>query len=174
MAMVELSPERIEEILHKETVKEEDPKTVMRAVYNRYRCVFEQYIDQIFEMNQSKIDEFNKYHQETNSLIKYYFVDIPMDTCAALAKFEHDVMDYMLGPDWQRVILNGFEEFKRKNKNKYRLANEETWRKKFKEELLSMFYVSMESAFRVSFESGSKAAEGLMDGLSAIFGLGGD
>ena len=39
--MVELNNERIDEILHKETVKTEEQATILRAIYTRYMRLYE-------------------------------------------------------------------------------------------------------------------------------------
>ena len=45
--MVELSKERIAQILHEETVKKEDSDTILRSVYTRYMCLYEKYFADI-------------------------------------------------------------------------------------------------------------------------------
>ena len=37
--MIELSKERIAQILHEETVKKEDADTILRSIYTRYMCL---------------------------------------------------------------------------------------------------------------------------------------
>lgn len=41
--MIELSHERIEQILHEETVKKEDLDTILRGIYFRYMRLYERY-----------------------------------------------------------------------------------------------------------------------------------
>ena len=82
--MVELSNERIEQILKDETKKTEEPATILRAIYTRYMNLFEHYFADINALNDDKIDEFRKYHEETKSLIKYYYMDIPEDVCSGV------------------------------------------------------------------------------------------
>ena len=75
--MVELSNERIEQILNDETGKTEDVKTILRGIYTRYVNLYERYFADFDKLNEEKIEAFKKYHEETRSLIKYYYMDIP-------------------------------------------------------------------------------------------------
>ena len=75
--MIKLSNERIEQILHEETVKKEKSATILRGIYNRYMRLYEDYFADIDALNDDKIAEFRNYHEETRSLIKYYYMDIP-------------------------------------------------------------------------------------------------
>ena len=70
--MVELNNERIEQILKDETMKTQDLTTILRGIYTRYINLYEKYIAGCDTMNDDKISEFKKYHEETRSLIKYY------------------------------------------------------------------------------------------------------
>ena len=68
--MLELSKERIAQILHEETVKKEDADTILRSVYSRYRQLYEKYLEDIDALNDDMIAEMRSYHEETRSLIK--------------------------------------------------------------------------------------------------------
>ena len=46
--MIELSNERIEQILHEETVKEEKVSTILRGIYTRYMRLYEKYFSDIY------------------------------------------------------------------------------------------------------------------------------
>ena len=67
--MVELSNERVEQILHKETHKTEELKTILRGVYTRYMRLFEKYFADIDALNDDEIAGLKQYHEETRSLI---------------------------------------------------------------------------------------------------------
>ena len=101
--MVELSNERVEQILNEETVKTEELKTILRGIYTRYMRLFEKYLSDIDALNDDEIEKLKNYHEETRSLVKYYYLDIPLDTCILIkAEFEektlesfYDAMDYV-------------------------------------------------------------------------------
>ena len=63
--MVELSTERIDEILYKETQKTVDLPTLLRSIYTRYMHLYESYLADIDTLNDEKIAELKKYHEET-------------------------------------------------------------------------------------------------------------
>ena len=82
--MVELNNERIEQILHEETTKKEELETILRSIYNRYMWLYEKYFADIDALNDEKIAELTNYHEETLSLVKYYYMDIPLDICVGI------------------------------------------------------------------------------------------
>ena len=153
--MVELKKERIEEILHEETVKTEDQKTILRAIYNRYMHLYEEYLSDIDKLNDKKIAELKKYHEETESFMKYYYIDIPYDVCAKLKEFDLQYTDKLLGTKWQEYVSDELKQFATKNKNK----SEEELKVKFTKEKLEAFYGVIDSVFRESFDTGSKTVE---------------
>ena len=61
--MVELSNERIGQILHEETTKKEESETILRGIYTRYMRLFEKYLADIDALNDEKIADFKKYHE---------------------------------------------------------------------------------------------------------------
>ena len=92
--MVELSNERIDKILHEETLRTEDSRTLLRAIIDK--------------LNDKKIAEFRKYHEETKSLLKYYYMDIPHDVNIALNEFDNKYTDYLLGNEWHSLLLEQY------------------------------------------------------------------
>ena len=68
--MLELSKDRIEKILHEETVKKEEPETILRGIYTRYMHLFETYFADLDAQNEEKIAELRTYHEETRSLVR--------------------------------------------------------------------------------------------------------
>ena len=82
--MIELSQERVESILKEETLKTEELTTILRAVYTRYMRVFEKYFADTDALNDEVIAELNQYQEETRSLVKYYYMDIPQEVCDGL------------------------------------------------------------------------------------------
>ena len=69
--MLELSNERIEQILNEETMKTVELATLLRSIYLRYMRLFEGYFADIDALNDTKIAQFRKYHEETCSLVRY-------------------------------------------------------------------------------------------------------
>ena len=110
--MVELSNERVDQILHEESQKTEELITILRGVYIRYMRLYERYFDDIDALNDDKIAEFNKYHEETKSLIKYYYMDIPLDICTALFEFDKQYSEKLLGSNWRRYLFDSLKKYK--------------------------------------------------------------
>ena len=111
--MIELSKKRIEEILNEETAKTEELPTILRGVYTRYMCLFEKYFADIDALNDEKVAEFRKYHEETKSLIKYYYMDIPLDICAGLETFEKEYCENLLGTKWHNYLYSYYKDFRK-------------------------------------------------------------
>ena len=164
--MLELSKERIAQILHEETVKKEDADTILRSVYSRYRQLYEKYLEDIDALNDDKIAEMRSYHEETRSLIKYYYMDIPQDVCAGIRKFETDYSDKLLGPDWHKYVFDNYAEFRAKNKNKYK--NEEEIKAEFTKQTLAAFYDLMDYGLRDGFGTGSATVKTVVSGISGL------
>ena len=121
--MLELSKERIGKILHEETVQEEKLTTILRAVYTRYMRLYENYYEDIDALNKTKIAELKKYHEETVSLIKYYYLDIPQDICRQLETFDNEYNAKLLGSDWHRTICDSYADFRAKNEVEKKAQN---------------------------------------------------
>ena len=58
--MLELSNERIEQILNEETTKTVELATLLRSIYTRYMRLFEGYFADIDALNDTKIAQFRK------------------------------------------------------------------------------------------------------------------
>ena len=106
--MVELSKERMEQILHEETMKKEDSDAILRGVYTRYMRLFEKYLKDIDALNDEQIAEMKQYHEETRSLVKYYYMDIPHDVCTGIREFEEKITDELLGDNWHNILFDSF------------------------------------------------------------------
>ena len=162
--MIELSNERIEQMLHEETPKTEELTTILRGVYNRYMRLYERYFADIDALDDDKIAELGRYREDTKSLIKYYYMDIPHDISLELNAFEKEYGDKMLGSDWRKYLSDRFNEFKSVNMGK----SEECLKADFVGQNLTAFYEKMDSIFRDGFGTGSKYAERLTKGLSGL------
>jgi hypothetical protein len=168
--MIELSIERVETILEKETPKTPEQATLLRAIYTRYMRLYEKYFADIDALNDEVIVELNQYHEETRSLVRYYYMDIPQDVCEGLDKFDDKYGSKLLGPDWHQSLLDLYKYFRDKKWNK----SEERARAEFRKEALDAFYETMGSIFRPGFGSDSKAAERIVDGIKGMFFGGGE
>lgn len=164
--MIELTNERIEEILHNETKKTEPLPTILRGIYARYMNLYEHYIAEIDKLTDEKVAEYKKQHEETKSLIRYYYMDIPQDVCYDINQFEEKCSDLLLGKDWKMHVYDAFDEYKGRN---------EVWGKdddyyivEFKKYALKEFYAAMENIFRDGFGTGSQTAKNIFEGISGL------
>ena len=164
--MVELTYERIDKILHEETLKTEDSRTIQRALYNRNMYLYEKYLSDIDALNDETIAELKKYHEETKSLMKYYRMDIPQDTSDDLDYFNKKFTDRILGPDWHDFLFSAYEEFKDDDDNDDK--SEECLKKEFEENVLVEFYERMDDVFRDGFGTSSQTANDVFEGAAAI------
>ena len=164
--MMELSNERVESILEKETQKTEEAKTILRAVYTRYMRLYEQYFADIDALNNDKIAELKRYHEETLSLVKYYYMDIPQDTCKALNEFEEKYSSLLLGPSWHMYLFKSYDEFK--DENRYSDMSEKDMKAEYSKRAMKAFYESMDYAFREGFGTGSKTVENVVTGIAGL------
>ena len=164
--MAELSMERIEKILHEETPQDESVTTILRSIYIRYMSLYEKYFAVIDTMD-DEIAALRNYHEETRSLIKYYFLDIPLDICDAIEKFDDEYTDKLLGPDWKRYLSVLYNEVE---KNAYwNYDSKDSLDADFIKKTMSAFYDSMSSIFRVGFDTGSKTSEKVIGGIKEMF-----
>ena len=162
--MVELSRERVEMILNEETPKTEELTTILRAVYTRYMRLYEKYFADPDALNDEVIAELNQYHEETRSLVKYYYMDIPEDVCDEIVEFDVKYGSKLLGPDWHKFLFDEYKHFRGKNWDK----SEEWTKEEFKKEALHGFYQAMGSVFRQGFDTGSKHTSNFIEGVSSL------
>ena len=164
--MIELSNERIDEILHNETKKTEESVTILRAVYTRYMRMYEKFFADIDKLDDEAIARLKKDHEETQSFIKYYYMDIPLDICTGIIEFDDNYTAKLLGPDWHKHLFDAYNDFKKTGKNKNK--SEESVKTEFVEENLSAFYSVMDYIFRDGFGTGSKTAENMLSSAAGI------
>ena len=167
--MVELSKERVETILKEETQKTTELATVLRAIYTRYMNLYEKYFADIDALNNDKIAEMNRYHEETMSLVKYYYMDIPHDVCIDIKEFDEKYGSKLLGPSWHKYLFDYFEDFQDKNWDK----SEEWVKKEFKKQTMDAFYEAMGDVFRQGFGTESKTHQSIVSGISSLLFGGG-
>ena len=148
--MIELSNERVEQILSEETKKTEELTTILRGIYTRFMSLYEKYFDDIEALNNKKIDELKKYHEETKSLVKYYYMDIPLDICMALKEFDNNYSSKLLGSGWREYLFSA--------ENAEEDKSEECLKEEFEGKNLDAFYDCMDYIFREGFSTGSETA----------------
>ena len=159
--MVELSNERIGQILHEETAKTEELTTILRGIYTRYMRLYEKYFADIDALNNAKIAELRKYHEETGSLVRYYYMDIPQDICEGIKEFENKYSANLLGPDWHDYLFRVYQEF-RKGSTATDIKAE------FSKQALAAFYEAMDYIFREGFGTGSQTVKDVVRGITGL------
>ena len=164
--MIELSKERIEQILHEETPKKEDSSTILRSIYTRYRRLYEQYLEDMDVLSDEKIAAFRKYSEETMALIRVYYMDIPEKTCEAIKAFEDEYSAELLGSGWKRYLLDSYEAFKEECETE--CHSEEDYRAQFKKQALTAFYKKMDSIFREGFDTEDKTVSNAVGGIAGL------
>ena len=164
--MIELSNKRVEEILHEETPETESLAKILRAVYTRYMRLFEKYFADIDALDDDVIAELRSYHEETKSLVKHYYMDIPLDICLELNEFEEQYSAKLLGPDWNKHLFDSYKEFRNINKNEDK--SEECVKADFAEKNLTAFYYAMNTVFRDGFGTGSRTAEQILGEITGL------
>ena len=164
--MIELSTERVEKILHEETQKTEELTTILRGIYTRYMHLYETYFADIDALNDEKIAELKEYQEETRSLVKYYYMDIPQDVCGRLDEFDKEYGKKLLGPNWHKTLFDAYENYKEKNMSEY--TSEEGLKAEFSNQCLTGFYDAMDYVFREDFGTTSKTVENVVDGLTGL------
>ena len=168
--MIELSNERIQKILHEETAKKEDLDTILRSVYTRYMRLYEKYFADLDALNDDSVAELRKYHEETQSLVRVYYMDIPVDICAGLKEFENQYSDKLLGPEWHEYLLDNYEDFKAYSR--IRDKSDEYYKAEFKKQAMDVFYDSMDYIFRDGFDTDSQTTRKVVNGLTGLlFGV---
>lgn len=165
--MLELSKERIDQIVHEETPKTEELPTVLRSIYVRYMHLYEKYFSDLDALNDSEIAELKKYHDETASLMKYYYIDIPMDVYAGLEELDERYTSKLLGPGWHKYIFGHYNDFKGNYKNIDK--SEECLKVEFRERVMEAFYDTMDYIFREDLGTGSKMLERIGNGIAEFF-----
>ena len=164
--MVELSNERIEQILKDETKKTEEPATILRAIYTRYMNLFEHYFADLNALNDDKIDEFRKYHEETKSLIKYYYMDIPEDVCSGIKEFEEKSCDKLLGREWKKDLFDVYNKFKEES-NEWDMSDD-YYQAEFIKQTMKEFYENMGYIFRSGFGTESESDKKTVSGITGL------
>lgn len=164
--MVELSKERIGQILHEETAQTEPLETILRSIFTRYMRLYERYFADIDALNDDMIAELRSYHEETGSLVQYYYMDIPQDVCMGLREFEDKYSANLLGPDWHKHLFASFAAFREKNKSRNKSRG--ALKAEFAKQTLTSFYEAMDYIFREDFGTASHTVKTVISGIEGL------
>lgn len=140
--------------------------TILRSIYTRYMCLYEKYFSDIDALDDDEIARFRKYHEETMSLVKYYYMDIPLDTCMAISEFDNEYSAKLPGSNWHNCLLGAYEDFRENSENRYK--GEAYLKAEFTKQALADFYEVMNMIFREDFGTGSQTANNLLNGFSGL------
>ena len=165
--MLELSKERIAQILHEETVKKEEVTAILRSIYTRYMQLYEKYFADIEVLTDDAVSGLREYHEETKSLIKYFYMDIPQDICLSLNAFDSEYSDRLLGPEWHKYLFDVYKDFKERKEGQCK--NSEALCSEFRKETLSAFYDAMDYIFRDGFGTGSQTSQNIVSEIAQLF-----
>ena len=169
--MIELSKEKIEKILNEETAKTVELKTILRSIYTRYMRMYEKYFSDIDALNNDTISELRNYNEETKSLVRYYYLDIPQDIFEGIKEIETRSVANLLGPKWRKYLSDSYASFKEEHDDEYR--SEKSMKAAFAEQALKDFYDTMNYVFREGFGTDSQSAKDFTSGLTGLlFGTG--
>ena len=164
--MMELSNERVAQIMNEETLQTVELPTLLRSIYSRYMRLYEQYFEDIDALNEEKLAGLRTYHEETKSLVKYYYMDIPQDVCKCLNAFDSEYSNRLLGPEWHKYLFDIFKDFKEKNNDKDRSRKHLS--AEFSKQTLAAFYEAMDYIFRDGFGTGSQTAKNILSEISSL------
>lgn len=164
--MMELSNERIEKILHEETPKKEESTTILRSIYTRYMRLYEQYFSDMEALDDDRIAELKQYHDETGSLVKYYYMDIPQDICTKLNEFESKYSANLLGEGWHEYLSGSYKDFITTSRSAD--EGEEYLKAEFVKQALAAFYEAMDYVFRDGFGTNSQTVKDVVSGITGL------
>ena len=162
--MIELSNERIGQILSEETPKNQELATILRGIYTRYMRLYERYFADTDALNDEKIADLRNYHEETQSLVKHYYLDIPMDICLSLGEFEQKYTALLLGDGWREYLSGLFRDFRKKAGNR----SKEKLKAEFAQQALAAFYEAMDYVFRDGFGTASETASNTLKQITGL------
>ena len=126
--------------------------------------LFEGYFADIDALDDAKIAQWRKYHEETCSLLKNYYMDIPHDICEDLEEFNDKFSAKLPGPNWYDNLSEIYDAFQEENWDK----SEKHLKAEFKKQALATFYKEMDEVFREGFGTGSKTVEGVVGGINGL------
>ena len=133
--------------------------------------MYEKYFSDIDALNNDTISELRKYNEETKSLVRYYYLDIPQDIFDGIKEIESRSVANLLGPKWRKYLSDNFAAFKEEHDDEYR--SEKSMKAAFAEQALKDFYDTMNFVFREGFGTDSQSAKDFSNGLSGLlFGKG--
>lgn len=106
--------------------------------------LFEGYFADIDALNDARIAELRKYHEETSSLVKYYYMDIPKDVCEGIEEFNNKFSIKLLGSKWYDNLSDIYEGYKNENWD----TDEKHLKSEYEKRVLTTFYEEMDNGFQ--------------------------
>ena len=164
--MIELNKEKMEKILHEETAKTVELTTILRSIYTRYMRMYEKYFSDIDALNDDTISELRNYNEETKSLVRYYYLDIPKDIYEGIRQFENKSVANLLGPKWRKYLSDSYAAFQEEYDGECR--SKKSLKEAYAEQAMTDFYEAMDYVFREGFGTVSQTAENMMKGLAGL------
>jgi SMC interacting uncharacterized protein involved in chromosome segregation len=128
--------------------------------------LYEQLFADIDALDDDQIAVLRDYHDETRSLVRYYYMDIPLDICKGIEEFENKYTDSLLGKEWHKNLFDRYKTFIEESKNKNK--DEEDLKAEFKKQILEAFYEAMDYVFRDGFGTGSQTARTVLSGIAGL------
>lgn len=116
------------------------------------------------ELSKERIEQI--LHEETKSLLRYYYMDIPQDICTQIEAFEDEYSDKLLGHEWHKYLSDSYESFKENHKDKNK--DDKELKSEFSKQALKCFYAEMDSAFREGFGTESQTTKNLLSGIAGL------
>ena len=128
--------------------------------------LYERYFADIDALNDDVVAELKEYHEETKSLCRHYYMDIPLDICAGLSEFNNEYVDKLLGDNWHKFLLDSYKDFR--DKHEYENKSEASLKAEFADQKLTGFYELMDYVLRDAFNTNSKSAENVAGGITSL------
>ncbi|MBO5551956.1 MAG: hypothetical protein J5966_08355 [Lachnospiraceae bacterium] len=67
--------------------------------------LYERYFADTDALNDDEVTALKNYNEETISLVKHYYMDIPLDICMYIEEFDNKYNAKLLGPKWHEYLL---------------------------------------------------------------------
>ena len=128
--------------------------------------LYERYFADIDALNDDVVAELKEYHEETKSLCRHYYMDIPLDICAGLSEFNNEYVDKLLGDNWHKFLFDSYDDFRNENEDEEK--SEKRLKAEFAEKRLTSFYEVMDYVLRDAFNTNSKSAENVASGITSL------
>ena len=117
--MIELSIERVDQILHQETPKKEELATILRGIYTRYMCLYEKYFADIDALNDDTIAIFTWIFPRISAGNSKRLTTSTMPNCWGLTGIEPSVIAMLIFVPKTRPKIKARNALKRSFQSKF-------------------------------------------------------